>query len=145
MAYCKFCGNELEDDAVFCASCGKKTLSQADETLTEKKKTNDFVKESNSKPRGNKRAVISICIILALVIITFNSCAHSGRKQQMINNAKIDYQNSGPYDHVDDYKGLCIIRIGGEGSHLYYTYHDGHIYTAGSIAAMRDLLDKKID
>jgi hypothetical protein len=52
--FCKYCGNEVKDDAKFCPSCGKQLTGEARDTIGD---TIDSVGEDIGK--GNERLVVN--------------------------------------------------------------------------------------
>ena len=64
--YCKKCGSEMTEDAVFCPQCGQK---QTDQTNT--------VAESTPihKPDAVKGGVVIIQFVVAIIVIVFGMSA----------------------------------------------------------------------
>lgn len=60
--YCKKCGSEIAEDAVFCPKCGQK---QTDQT--------NIVTESipTHKPNAAKSGIVIIQVFVAIVVIIF--------------------------------------------------------------------------
>ncbi len=80
--YCKKCGKQLENDAIFCSSCGTKTNSATEDkalfleqTLDDYEAHTDVQKEENTcglnvngKKRTKTKIIISCVIILSIVL-----------------------------------------------------------------------------
>lgn len=60
--FCKFCGKEIDDSAVFCPECGKKLVHEQTETTSEK-----LVKDI--PPDGKKAAQLWITAVASVLIL----------------------------------------------------------------------------
>ncbi len=61
--FCRYCGNEIEDDSVFCTKCGKKLVDEMSENIQENKVKLD----------DKKRIFIGVIITICIIIISFIS------------------------------------------------------------------------
>lgn len=65
MKYCTKCGTELNDDALFCSSCGTKCESQFDYAFAEEVSTR--TNNSNNSKKSEFSTVVKVFMILGLV------------------------------------------------------------------------------
>ena len=62
--YCKFCGQQIEDDAAFCSKCGK-SVNQAGETVQTEEPQPKSVK-SKSKKSLFRRVLKALLVVVAV-------------------------------------------------------------------------------
>lgn len=67
--YCRFCGNELDENNKICKSCGKERLTEAIKVETNKNVVN--VPTKQPKPKQKKAKGI-IAIILGVIVILYS-------------------------------------------------------------------------
>ena len=63
MAFCKYCGHKFEDDAVFCAGCGKKAVIKSTEESEKVLDLDDFIEDvpKNSAKESVPYGVCKCC------------------------------------------------------------------------------------
>ena len=73
--FCGNCGTRLPDDAVFCPECGEKVANQSQgvDILAQKEDVSSNQNPSKSKIRKNIKAVISLAVGAAVVIVVIYS------------------------------------------------------------------------
>ena len=69
MAFCKHCGNKLEDGAKFCPKCGNPTNGEVD---APKSDDND---KNNEDAKNTKVGCISLIVIILIIGYIFNKCS----------------------------------------------------------------------
>ena len=69
--FCRFCGNSMDDDAVFCASCGKnQAVEESNTPISNNMANRNLSYVPNSVPAQNKnKNIILAAIAVAVVII----------------------------------------------------------------------------
>jgi len=71
--FCEYCGNQLEDDALFCAKCGKSTTDKK-ETVSEKVVLEKQEKYDSKIPtKKNHPIVKTLCNILSICFLVIAS------------------------------------------------------------------------
>ena len=69
--FCRFCGNSMDDDAVFCASCGKnQAVEESNTSISDNMANRNLSYVPNSVPAQNKnKNIILAAIAVAAVLI----------------------------------------------------------------------------
>ena len=69
--FCRFCGNSMDDDAVFCASCGKnQAVEESNTPISNNMANRNLSYVPNSAPAQNKnKNIILAAIAVAVVLI----------------------------------------------------------------------------
>ncbi|MBR1664497.1 MAG: plasmid mobilization relaxosome protein MobC [Ruminococcus sp.] len=93
MAFCRYCGNKLNDGDTVCANCGNEVRPPVEQTPQQNtpylQQTQEPRSIGISKPSGNKKtAIIIIAILVAIAIIASvsNNINQIARKANEINS-----------------------------------------------------------
>ena len=108
MAYCKNCGNKLEDGVKFCPNCGTPSGSETNQNSN-----------MNQKKSSKKGFLIAAIVLLALVAVFLALAALGGAAWYFLSNQQDKYSLEGlakaavNYDYVGDFQdGMAIVNKG---------------------------------
>ena len=109
--FCKYCGNEIEDNSIFCSKCGKSVRETEIEIKTEikiKNKNNGWLLTENLewKKPYLARTIQIILLSLLIVFTIYNFYSLGGGAEQWTYRGSIWNDNSRPYSEISDPLGL---------------------------------------
>lgn len=112
--FCKYCGNKIDDNSIFCSKCGKSVRETEIEIKTEikiKNKNNGWLLTENLEWKKPYLArTIQIILFSFLIVFTiYNFYSLGGGAEQWTYRGSIWSDNSRPHSEISDPLGLYEI------------------------------------
>ena len=102
--FCRFCGNSMDDDAVFCASCGKnQAVEESNTSISDNMANRNLSYVPNSVPAQNKNKNIILAAIAVAAVLIVGGGTYFGYsyylQQNQAEQAKIAAAEASQYSY----------------------------------------------